>query len=114
MALRDLCERAKVVCRASGDWTLRPVRISRGERLLVVREPGGWGAVEITLPNIDPKSVKAAQMALEVMAYGEMDLVARESIKGAAWAKPVTRRGRPKSGMALSAWERQRAARQRL
>gem|GEM_PF-2808169 len=49
-----------------------------------------------------------ARLALGALAYSIMDLVARESIRGAAWAAAAPPRGRASSGTALTNAERQR------
>lgn len=110
--LRELCRRAGVTCKASGSWAGRPVAIDRGSELAIVTEPGGTGVVRVRVPTT-LSSEEAARWALAALAYGLMDVVARESIRGADWARPMAPRGRPPTGAALSNRERQRAFRQR-
>ncbi|MFN3566675.1 MAG: hypothetical protein ACK4V1_11910 [Burkholderiaceae bacterium] len=113
LTLREVCERAGVPCRASGAWTQRPIRIlARGNGLSVVAEPGSWGAVQIEVPRGTSERT-AARLALGILAYGLLDRVARESIRGAPWAKPPAPRGRPRTGTALNVRERQRRLRAR-
>jgi hypothetical protein len=107
LTLRQVCERAGVACRASGAWTLRPISIVAGDSISVTAEPGSWGAVQIEVPRGTSQQA-AARLALGVLAYALMDGVARESIRGAAWAKPAPPRGRPRAGKALNIRERQR------
>lgn len=111
-SLRELCATAGVPCRASGAWTGRKVRLVRGSALRIRKEPGDEGAVEITLPA--PAVIggrQAARMALGAMAYGLMDPVARESIRGAEWTRPAPPRGRPRTSVTISNRERQRRLR---
>lgn len=111
--LRSLCADAGVPCRASGVWTERPVVVVPGERYRIEAEAGDYGRVKIEVPAwlslVDQK-----RHALGALAYGLMDLVARESLRGAAWARPANPRGRRSSGVALSTKERQRRYRARL
>lgn len=109
--LSELLRRAGAPCRASGRWSERLVVIAPGESG-IEREPGDWGAVRIGVPS-DLGEVDAARFAASAMAYGLMDLVARESIRGAYWARPAAPRGRPPTGRALSNAERQRNFRAR-
>ena len=100
------------MCRASGRWAERRVAIDRGPELAIVTEPGDAGLVRVRVPaSLTPR--QAARWALSALAYGLMDLVARESIRGADWAKPAPPRGRPATGTASSNRERQRAHRRR-
>jgi hypothetical protein len=107
LTLREVCERAGVACRASGAWTLRPICIVAGGSISVTAEPGSWGAVRVEVPRGSTRQT-AARLALGALAYSLMDSVARESIRGAAWAKPAPPRGRPSAGTALNVRERQR------
>ncbi len=114
--VRSLCARAGVDCLASGAWTERKVYlvpVPAGEVLSIVKEPGDWSAVQVGLPGVDINSVAAARGALLVLAYGLMDLVARESIRGVVWARPSAARGRPRTGKAMSNAQRQARYRQR-
>lgn len=107
-----LCSIAGVACRASGPWLQRMIAIERGSGYAISAEPGGFGGVHLHVPaGLTP--TQAAQYGLAMLAYGLMDPVARESIRGQAWAKPSVPRGRPRTGTALSARERQRAFRDR-
>lgn len=111
ITLREVLARAGIPCRASGRWT---------ERLVVIdpafdgieREAGDWGAVRIGAPA-ELGQRDQARHAIAALAYGLMDVVARESIRGQAWARPSRPRGRPASGAALSAAKRQRRHRAR-
>lgn len=109
--LRELCESAGVSCKASGAWTERVVDLIEAERLQITAEPSDWSVVQIALPLADPR--KAARIALAVMAYALHDLVAKQSIMGAPWARIAAPRGRSFSGTALSTVERQRLYRLR-
>jgi hypothetical protein len=110
--LRELCRRAGVTCKASGSWIGRRVAIDRGRELAIAAEPGGTGVVRVRVPAA-LSSRDASRWALSALAYGLMDVVARESIRGADWARPLAPRGRPATGTALSNRERQRAYRRR-
>ena len=107
ISLKEVCAAAGVSCRASGDWTERSVVIEQGQPGIgIVVEPGYKGAVLIGLPQMSEKS--AARIALGALAYGLMDLVARESIRGASWARLSAPPGRPKKLGAKSNSQRQR------
>lgn len=114
MSLRELCARAGVACQASGAWTERCVTLTDTEGPGFVRaKPGSSAAVCIGVPPAYQGDDRH-RYALGVMAYSLMDLVARQSIAGAPWAK-VERRGRPAlpAGQRLSNKERQRRHRAR-
>lgn len=109
--VRDWLARAGAPCRASGAWVERRVVVVRGAAL-VERQPGEWGNVRIGVPRgLDPRA--EARLVVGALAYGIGDLVCRESLRGAPWARPRPPRGRPRSGAALSGRERQRAFRAR-
>lgn len=110
--LEELCLRAGITCRASGPWIKRQIEIVYSEKMNLIAEPGDWGKVRLELRERD--SLKQARMALLVMAYGMQDLVAKESIRGAEWAKLSAPSGRPKKMRALSTKERQRKFRESI
>jgi hypothetical protein len=119
ITLRELLERAGAPCRASGRWTERPVVLVPGSAD-IEREPGDWGAVRIGVPSrmapraAAPATSRAmARHACLAMAYGLMDIVARESLRGLPWAKPAAPRGRPRSGTTMTNAQRQAAYRAR-
>jgi hypothetical protein len=111
--LERVCAAAGVRCAASGSWNQRPVRIAKdealhGQSVVIHKEPEDFGAVEIRVPaGLSDRD--SARLALCAMAYGLMDLVARQSIRGQAWTAPAARAGRPAfvSGRAMSNAERQ-------
>jgi hypothetical protein len=109
--LHEWLARAGLPCRASGAWIDRPVRVVPGQSG-IEREPGDWGRVRIGVPA-GLSARDEARWAIAAMAYGLVDLVARESIRGQPWARPAAARGRPPSGTAKSNRERQRAYRAR-
>ena len=109
--LHALCAAAGVPCRASGDWIRRRVFVRTGGEYDICVQPGYCGDVVVTVPAGEEKP--AARQALAVLAYGLFDGVARESIRGAPWARPAAPPGRPRSGRAKTTAERQRAFRQR-
>ena len=112
MTIRALCARAGVACKASGTWVNRPIDIVTRPNapLSVVAAPGDWGVVRITQPETN--RVKAAQVALAVMAYAIHDVVCRQSIAGQPWAKIAMPRGRLKKARVASNAERQRKFRE--
>ncbi len=77
----------------------------------MVAEPGDWGKVRVELPYTD--RLNQARLALAAMAFGMHDIVAKESIRAAAWLRLRPPRGRPRSGCALSLKERQKRFRER-
>ena len=110
MRLQELCEKLGVQCRASGHWIERRIHVTHAEQGVdpaIEAEPGSTGAVHITTPA-GASQTQSLQYALAAMAYGLFDLVARESIKGAAWARPTLPAGRKRSGTAKSNAARQR------
>ncbi len=112
ITLRQLCRRAGIICRASGPWTERKVEIVRGETLRIFAEPGDWGALQIQTPVTGTRT--RARLALEILAYGVHDLVARQSLlahEGPGLRPP---RGRPRKAHALNARERQRRFREKM
>lgn len=82
-----------------------------GGKYEILAQPGYSGDVVVTVPDEDERL--AARAALAALAYGLCDSVARESIRGAQWARPAAPRGRPRSGRAKNTAERQRAFRRR-
>lgn len=115
IALRRLCELAGVQCRASGDWIDRQVEVvvRPGQPMTIEAEPGYKGAVRVSVPDLREHAQHSYRVALGALAYGLMDGVARESIRGADWARPAPPRGRPRSGTAQTSAERQRRHRSR-
>jgi hypothetical protein len=113
VSVRELCAAAGVPCRASGGWTERRIQVVRADGYDIEAEPGGWGTVRIAVPR-RLKPGEAYRHALAALAFGLMDLVARESIRGQRWARPAPPRGRPATGTAWSNAERQRAYRHRV
>ena len=113
--LHELCERAGVPCRASGEWTRRPVVIARandedGNIVVDVHR----GTVQVGVPTRwDGTDILAARYALGALAYGLFDLVARESITGQPWARIKRPPGPRRSGTASTSRERQRRYRVR-
>jgi hypothetical protein len=102
-----LCTLAGVPCRATGVWINRRVAIDYGADFAVLAEPGDWGVVRVRVPE-KTESQFAARWAMAALAYGLMDGVARESIKGAVWARPALPPGRSSKGVAMNNRERQR------
>lgn len=110
--LREVLAEAGAQCRASGAWTERLISIVPSDQCRIEKEPGDWSPVRILLPaGLSERT--AARYAIAAMAYGLMDLVARQSIRGQPWARPARPRGRPSTGVARTNRERQRAYRKR-
>ena len=99
-SLRDLCAIAAVPCRGSGAWTNRKVSFQHRTALKIVAEPGDWGSVLIECVVTDP--ILRSRLALQILAYSIHDLVAKESIRGAAWNTLSPPKGRPKKARALT------------
>lgn len=114
VALEDLLQIAGVPCRASGAWTKRPVVMEPTDAtaVFIEREAGDVSCVRIGVPR-QLSAQDQARYAAAVMAYAVMDLVARQSLKGVAWAHPAKPAGRPPTGRARTAAQRQRAFRAR-
>ncbi|HMO16543.1 MAG TPA: hypothetical protein PKA63_01945 [Oligoflexia bacterium] len=112
LTLEELCSRAGIPCKASGEWTKRRVSIKHDDYLKIESEPGDWGAVQITMSR-DTRE-KEAKLALQILAYVLHDIVARQSISGLSWAKIPLPKGRIKSGKAMTNAERQRLFRRRM
>lgn len=110
-SLRTLCEAAGVPCRASGEWTERPIEILAADRMAITAEPGGYGKVRLEFPADSPQGV--ARTALAILAYGLHDLVAKQSIAGQAWSRAAPPMGRPKAARAMTPKERQKIFRAR-
>jgi hypothetical protein len=92
---------------------MRQVEIVTSGEPFIEAEPGDYGKVRVGAPEkLDGQSM--ARYAIGAMAYALMDGVARESIRGAAWAR-ADRRGRPVrvAGSPKSNKERQRTFRAR-
>lgn len=105
--LEALCARAGVVCQGLGAWTQRPVILVLGEALRIEAMPGYASPVRITLPLPTIDDRRAARLALGALAYGVLDLVARESIRGTLWSRASVP-GRPKSARPIKGAERTR------
>lgn len=106
------CTLAGIECRASGRWIERMVRVAPGPSAEIVAEASPNDAVFIQMPHhASPK--ECARYALAALAYALMDGVARESIRGATWARVSAHAGRPSTGQALNTRERQRLFRLR-
>lgn len=88
------------------------VYVRAGQHPAIDAMPGSTGTVCVTTPIREPE--ERARYVLGALAYGLHDLVARESVRGVAWAKPAPPKGRPKALLALNNAERQRRYRARL
>lgn len=110
--LSELCKLAGVECRVTGAPAQRRLRVGESPVLRAVRIPGPLSEVWLGVPPGNPRS--RALKALGLLAYGAFDYGARETLRGLAIARPSPGPGRPSSGSALSAAERQRRYRERL
>jgi hypothetical protein len=110
--LRELCTLAGVECRVTGAPAERRLRVGESPVLRAVRIPGPLSEVWLGIPRGNPRS--RALKALGLLAYGAFDYGARETLRGLTIARPGPGPGRPSSGFALSAAERQRRYRERL
>jgi hypothetical protein len=110
-SLRAICDSAGVICKASGAWTERVIDVIPASQLQIAAEPGDWSPVQISTSVAAGRD--AARLALAALAYGLHDLVAKQSIAGAVWARISAPRGRIASGTALSVAARQRRFRAR-
>ena len=112
--LREWCASAGVPCRATGRWTERRLAARPDEIGFIDYEPGD-GSVELGVPARFARSPQQlARYVLGAAAFALFDHVARESIRGALWARVENPRGPKFSGTALSARERQAKRRARL
>lgn len=89
--LSTWCARAGERCPASGDWTNRLVAVVVGDVWKVRAAPGYKGRVFIQIPRAEVATDQdVARMALLWMAYGNLfDGVARETVRGKAWARAI-------------------------
>jgi hypothetical protein len=85
--------------------------VVEGDELRICAEPGPWGKVKIEVPS--SKEARRFAIALEALAYGLHDVVARESIRGSHISSVRPRMGRPKKGSQRSNRQRQRDYRER-
>lgn len=79
LTLAELCDRAGVVCQASGKWIDRKVILVDSKELFIKAIPSG-GAVAIGIAGADDGK-RSAMLALHLMAYSVLDVVAKESIR---------------------------------
>lgn len=112
LTVRTLCELAGVVCGVTGAPAERPVRLARAAALRALTKPGPLSEVWLGVPRGSPQ--RRALLALALLAYGAFDYCARESLRGLPIAQATHGRGRPASGVAMSAAQRQRRHRARL
>ena len=112
LSLRTWCEQAGIRCQATGPFAERPIRLRRGRVFSIVAEAAPSSRVEIEIPR-GPSAQAAARLLIAALAYSLMDVVARQSIRGVAWARLSPGAGRPRTGRAKTNRERQRELRQR-
>ena len=106
---QDLCRRAGVRCRISGEDLRRTIVLARqGESVRIVGNPDTLRVVAN-----ESNAEKQALRALEVLAYGFHDYAAREAVCGRGYFRPLPPPGRPRSGRALTSAERVRNHRNR-
>lgn len=110
LTVRELCEMARIPCRATSPHTLR-VRLHRGAGHFRTRDAHyvGMDCRRFTRQPLD------ALRVLEVLAHGFHDYVARESVCGRGLFGVPRRRGRPTiRGQSMTAAERMRRMRSHL
>lgn len=115
-ALHDLCRVAGIPCRASGGWIDRKVGWQEAALLTIQAQPGYMGDVLVGVPPrvVRRGEVEISRYLLQVLAYSELfDGVARESVRGVAWARHLAKPGRPPSATPRSNAQRQRDWRER-
>ncbi len=112
LTLRKLCTLAGVECRVTGFTADRRVRWAPSPDLRAVRAPGPMGEVWLGVPGGHPR--RRALRALGLLAYGALDYGARETLRGLTVATPSPGPGRPPTGLAMTAAQRQRRYRERL
>lgn len=101
--IKELCDDARISCKATGEWVHRKVFIHHGDTARIAVDIDGSVAIETTKRTRS----SIAREALLLLAYGVFDLVARESVKGLPWSRATPPAGRPKTGVALNNAERQ-------
>ncbi len=107
LSLRELCKAAGCECRATGEWTNRPVVIDTSRTDYIEIGQADWMPVRIGVVST-AKPIEQARYALGAMAYAVFDVVARQSIAGLAWSRVASARGRPPLSKALTGAQRQR------
>jgi hypothetical protein len=112
VTLRELCDRAGVVCRVTGISAERSLKISCTKSLEAARLPGLLGPVWLGVPKGSLR--RRALLALGLLAYGVFDYAARETLRGLSCSRASVGAGRPRTGKALTGAERQRRWRQRI
>ncbi len=113
--IHELCERAGLPCKASGEWAkclIIVVRCNDDDGHVVVDVTKGLIRVEVP-KRWGGTDALDARYALGALAYSLFNLVARESIKGQEWAKIARSPGPRRSGAALTSRERQQRYRAR-
>ena len=110
--LKHWCRRAGLACKASGRFVERPIALKRCQCPAILVEAAPFHRVQIGVPH-NWTAISAARYVMAALAFALMDVVARQSIAGAVWAKPTAKVGRPKTGRARNNRERQRRLRSR-
>ena len=113
ITLEELCQNANVLCRASGPWTKRRIKMTASDNGdLFIKAHGSRSDVWVQHPPLNGQD--AFRWVLGALAYSTLfDGVARESIKNEKWTTIGRPKGRPKSKMALSGKERARLFREK-
>lgn len=111
--LNEWCDIAGIPCKASGEWIKRaiswfPMKTDDHE---ILAEPGFCDAVRFGVPAyvVRHGDVEIARWILQAMAYSQLfDGVARESVKGVAWARHISNKGRPRLAAPKTGAQRQK------
>lgn len=110
--LAALCHSAGIDCRVTGLSASRPLLVAQASAMRAVRGPGPLSEVWLGIPAGKP--ARRSLVALGLLAFGVFDYGARECLRGLDVAKASAGPGRPRTGRAMSAAEKQRRYRERL
>lgn len=106
ITLSSLCDLAEVACRVSGISAERSIFVAAAPEMRIIRQPGALSAVWLGVPPGTGK--RRALLALGMLAYGEHDYGARETLRGLPESQASAGPGRPRSRKPLTGAERQR------
>ena len=105
ITLSRLCELAEVACQVSGISAEREIFVAASPKMRIVRRPGALSAVWLGIPPGTGK--RRSLLALGMLAYGEHDYGARETLRGLPESRASVGPGRPRSRRPLTGAERQ-------
>ena len=109
--LSKLCDLAGIECRVSGISAERQIFVTESSEMRIVKRPGALSDVWLGVPLGTEK--RRALLALGMLAYGEHDYGARETLRGLPESRASAGPGRPRSRRPLTGAERQRRHRLR-